>query len=152
MERPLRLPADPERRLLHRLSVSIRIHLPTQVRKLTLRTPTALFVKSCPASNPALPVKTLAPFSISEAAPAHGAVVGLTFTQPQGAQASAPAFVAWLSGLGVVFSDVTADGKTTVPPGLEGTVFAALTSSNQGPLTDDTLLSGFTFVEFSTLR
>ncbi|EIW62541.1 uncharacterized protein TRAVEDRAFT_42899 [Trametes versicolor FP-101664 SS1] len=108
----------------------------------------SLFVTSCPSSNPPLPVKTFPPLTLSEAAPAHGALVGLTFTKPTGAQASAPAFVAWFDGLSVVFSNVTADGQTVVPPGLEGTVFAALTSVNSGMPTDDTLLSGFTFAQF----
>ncbi|KAI0373538.1 hypothetical protein BV20DRAFT_742670 [Pilatotrama ljubarskyi] len=106
----------------------------------------SLFIKSCPSTNPALPVKTFPPVTISDAAPAHGSPVALTFTKPQGTQL-AGAQVAWLSGLGAVFSDLNADGKTTVPPGLNGTVFAAVVSDKNVP-TDSNMITGFTIVQF----
>ncbi|KAI0819317.1 ferritin-like domain-containing protein [Trametes gibbosa] len=107
----------------------------------------SLFVKSCPSSNPALPVKTFPPLTLSEAAPAHGADIGVAFTPAKGVDASGQKFVAWLNGLGVVFSSVSADGKTNVPAGLEGTVFAAVVSDMSMP-SDDNMLSGFTIAQF----
>ncbi|KAH9851445.1 ferritin-like domain-containing protein [Lenzites betulinus] len=107
----------------------------------------SLFVKSCPSSNPALPVKTFPALTLSEAAPAHGAAVAATFTPAAGADTSAPRYVAWLNGLAVEFSDLDKDGKTTVPSDLEGTVFAAVVSSKSMP-SDGNMLSGFTIAEF----
>ncbi|KAI0373539.1 hypothetical protein BV20DRAFT_1033848 [Pilatotrama ljubarskyi] len=106
----------------------------------------SLFVTNCPSSNPALPVKTFPPLTISEAAPAHGTPVALTFAPAQGQEVAA-AHVAWLSGLSVVYSELTADGTTTVPAGLRGTVFATVVSSQETP-NDKNMLSGFTIAQF----
>ncbi|KAI0633859.1 ferritin-like domain-containing protein [Trametes polyzona] len=109
----------------------------------------SLFITSCPSSNPALPVQTFPPLTLSEVAPTPGANVAVKFTPAQGQEqaAAGPKFVAWLSGLGTVFSPVAADGSTVVPPGLEGTIFAAVVSSEETP-SEKNMLSGFTFAQF----
>ncbi|KAH9851413.1 ferritin-like domain-containing protein [Lenzites betulinus] len=125
----------------------------------------SLFMKSCPESNPPLPVKTFPALTLSEAAPAHGAPVTATFTPAAGADTwasqlyapdlgratatftPAPKYVAWLNGRGVQYSDLGADGKTVVPAGLEGPVFPAVVSRKSMP-TDDNMLSGFTVARF----
>ncbi|KAI0768831.1 ferritin-like domain-containing protein [Trametes elegans] len=108
----------------------------------------SLFVTSCPESNPALPVKLFPALTLSNGAPAHGSPVTLTFDGAKSTSGAGKAFAAWLSGLNVVYSDVAADGSTTVPDTLEGTAFVAVVSSKAEPPSDDNLLSGFAIAEF----
>ncbi|KAI9059176.1 hypothetical protein FKP32DRAFT_1580154 [Trametes sanguinea] len=104
------------------------------------------FITSCPASNPALPVKAFPALSLSPATPTQGQTVRFKFTLPQGQVAPANTYVAWLNGLDVVFSVLNKDGTTTVPQGLAGTVFATVVSSKATP-NDDIMLSGFTIIQ-----
>jgi hypothetical protein len=107
----------------------------------------AQFITKCPETNPALPVKSFPAFALSVAAPAAGASVSV---KSDGLKADGKQYVAWFSGLQILFSDV-ADGKTTVPAALanQGTVYAALTSSNSGAPTDAQMLSGLAVVPFA---
>ncbi|KAL1945697.1 hypothetical protein VTO73DRAFT_1699 [Trametes versicolor] len=105
------------------------------------------FIKSCPSTNPALPVKAFPTLSLSDATPKHGKSVGFAFTPAAGQQASTTQYVAWLSGLDIVYSDLK-DGKTTVPANLRGTVFAVAVSSKDVAPNDDNMLSGFAIAEF----
>ncbi|KAI0644422.1 ferritin-like domain-containing protein [Trametes meyenii] len=107
----------------------------------------SLFIKDCPSSNPQLPVKSLPPITLSNAAPAPGTTINITFDAPKGADL-ASASVAWLDGLTVVYSDLNSDGSTVVPPALVGTVFAAVVSSQTEPPNDNNTLSGFAIAEF----
>jgi hypothetical protein len=113
----------------------MHLHLPAQ------------FIIKCPDTNPALPVKVLPAFVLSVAAPAAGSSVSV---KSDGIKADSKQYVAWFTGLQVLFSDI-ADGKTTVPAALanQGTVYAALTSSNAGAPTDAEMLSGLAVVPFS---
>ncbi|KAI0351019.1 hypothetical protein OH77DRAFT_978128 [Trametes cingulata] len=101
------------------------------------------FVQSCPSSNPALPVKTFPALAASGPAPAAGASLTLEFVGRE----AAPAYVAWLDGLNVIYSDLSASGMTTVPSGLRGTVFLAVVSSKETP-DDDNMQSAFTVLQF----
>ncbi|CDO71959.1 hypothetical protein BN946_scf184940.g106 [Trametes cinnabarina] len=107
----------------------------------------SLFVKSCPSSNPALPVTTFPALTISTGTPAPGATVSLKFTLPQGQAQPANTYVAWLNGLDVLYSDLAKDGTTSVPAGLAGVVFATLVSSKAAP-NDTNMMTGFTIVQF----
>ncbi|KAH9894777.1 ferritin-like domain-containing protein [Cubamyces lactineus] len=102
------------------------------------------FIKSCPSTNPTLPVQTFPALTLtttgSTASP--GDAVSLDFDKRP-----ASASVAWLSGLDVVYSDLDGSGKTTVPQGLMGTVFATVVSSKDAPPSDANMLSGFTIVQ-----
>jgi hypothetical protein len=95
-----------------------------------------------------LPVKVLSAFALSVAAPAAGLSVSV---KSDGLKADSKQYVAWFTGLQVLFSDIAADGKTTVPAALanQGTVYAALTSSNAGAPADAEILSGLVVVPFS---
>ena len=112
----------------------------------------AQFIKSCPASNPALPVQAHPALAISDAAPAAGETVKLSFDASGGSGNSTGAYyVAWLAGLGVVYSDVGGSAaalSTTVPDDLEGTVYAAVVSSKEQAVSDATLVTGFVVVQF----
>ena len=105
----------------------------------------AQFITSCPSSNPALPIQQHPKLSISNATPTAGQQV--TFQYDRGT-ASGGAFVVWLDGLDVVYSDLDGSGNTVVPEGLTGTVYAAVVSSNTEGVSDDTLVTGFAVAQF----
>ncbi|KAI0644421.1 ferritin-like domain-containing protein [Trametes meyenii] len=105
----------------------------------------SLFVKECPSSNPALPVKSFPTLTLSDSTPAHGASVFFKFDAPTQAPT---AYVAWLQGLGVVYSDLDSDWKTTVPTGLKGTVFATVVKDKNAAPNDTNMLSGFAIAQF----
>ncbi|KAI0656594.1 ferritin-like domain-containing protein [Cubamyces menziesii] len=104
------------------------------------------FIKSCPSTNPSLPVQAFPALTLtssssgSSVSPGHA--VSLDFDKRP-----ANASVAWLSGLDVVYSDLDGSGKTTVPQGLMGTVFATAVSSKDAPPSDANMLSGFAIVQ-----
>ncbi|OSC99381.1 hypothetical protein PYCCODRAFT_1427221 [Trametes coccinea BRFM310] len=106
----------------------------------------SLFIKSCPAANPALPVKTFPALTISPASPTQGQTVSFKFTLPQGQAAPANTYVAWLNGLDVVFTVLDKEGQTTVPQGLAGTVFATVVSSEVAP-SDENMVAGYTILQ-----
>jgi rubrerythrin len=105
------------------------------------------FIKSCPDSNPTLPVTAYPAFSFAVATPAVGQKVKINFDNKNNVS---PLYVAYYSGLNVFFSDVGSDGTTTIPSDLAntGTVYASVVSSNSGVPTDSTTLSGFTILYF----
>ena len=57
-------------------------------------------------------------------------------------------FVVWLDGLDVIYTALSRDGKTIVPQGLAGTVYAAVVSTKSQPVSDSTLVTGFVVVQF----
>ena len=108
----------------------------------------AQFITSCPSTNPPLPVQAFPALTLSNSAPAAGAKIKAAIASPKGAKIEGKTFLAWLDGLDVVYTDVAADGSTTVPPGLAGTVYAVAVSSKDSPLSDAVLRSGFAVVQF----
>ncbi|KAI0767666.1 ferritin-like domain-containing protein [Fomes fomentarius] len=104
------------------------------------------FITSCPTSNPALPVQPFPALTLSDGAPAHGATITATIAGDKAG--SGETFIAWLDGLDVVFSDLKSDGKTTVPDGLAGTVYAVAVSSKDKALSEGVLRSGLAVVQF----
>ena len=118
----------------------------------------AQFITSCPQDNPALPVQAHPALTISNAAPAAGEQVTFTYNRsPARAVARDDAdadrrprgkFVVWLDGLDVIYTALSRDGKTIVPQGLAGTVYAAVVSTKSAPVSDATLVTGFAVVQF----
>ncbi|CDO77746.1 hypothetical protein BN946_scf184993.g9 [Trametes cinnabarina] len=106
----------------------------------------APFIKSCPSSNPPLPVKTFPQLKISPTDPNEGAQVTVKYIKPSDAP-DGDRYVAWLDGLQAVFTKVNKDGKAKVPDGLMGTVYAAVVKSKDMP-DDNTMESGFAVVQF----
>jgi hypothetical protein len=107
---------------------------------------TAQFITRCPESNPALPVKALPAMTLTPSSPAPGSTV----TIATAAARKRPVFVAWFSGLQVLFSPVSGN-TTTVPAALahSGIVYAALVGSDKAAPKDDELLSGVAVVPFA---
>ncbi|KAI0689806.1 ferritin-like domain-containing protein [Cerioporus squamosus] len=108
---------------------------------------------SCPSSNPTLPfdVQPFPTLTLSEDSPAPGASIIAHFTPVNGTDTpDGPAYVAWVSGLGVEYSELGHNGETTVPHGLNGTVYAlAVSSKNAGMPSAANLLSGLTVAQVS---
>jgi hypothetical protein len=106
----------------------------------------ALFIKSCPESNPVLPVKA---FPAVSAAPANPARVGdkLTLTVAKSVDAKAAYFI---TILGPVSAPIEGSGSTytiTVPTGVQGgQEYLVLTSSADKP-TDDNIVAGPAVIE-----
>ncbi|KAI0326830.1 hypothetical protein GY45DRAFT_56731 [Cubamyces sp. BRFM 1775] len=101
------------------------------------------FIKSCPSTNPQLPIQTFPALTLTSSGStvSPGNTVSISFDKRP-----ANASVAWLSGLDIVYSDLDGSGKTTVPQGLMGTVFATVVSSKDAP-SDTNMLSGFAIVQ-----
>ena len=107
----------------------------------------AQFIASCPSSNPPLPVQAHPALNVSSGAPAAGQDVTFAFDRSQVA-GNATLSVAWLDGLNVTYSDLGAQGNTTVPGGFAGTVYAAVVSSREQAPSDANLVSGFAVLQF----
>lgn len=75
--------------------------------------------------------------------PTQGATVFVSLTLKA---AAAKYYLAWLDGLTVKYTQIT-NGQAAVPAGLDGTVYAAVVSS-QDPPSASNLVSGFAVVQF----
>ncbi|GBE83320.1 predicted protein [Sparassis crispa] len=103
------------------------------------------FIDACPASNPPIPVTVFPPLSVSNSTPAHGDTIALAYN------ASVPAgnttFLAWYSGLSTTFTPI-ANGTTTVPDALLGTVYAGVVANQSAQTGDATMLTGLAVFNF----
>ncbi|KAI0071938.1 hypothetical protein K474DRAFT_1606039 [Panus rudis PR-1116 ss-1] len=108
------------------------------------------FLKSCPSTNPKFPVKILPALTLASEKAAPSAPATFKFDLPADV-ASQPLFLAYFSGFDVKYSDLSKNGDsftTTIPGGLQGTVYAAVVKSNTETATDDTILTGLAMLEF----
>ncbi|KAI0319459.1 ferritin-like domain-containing protein [Amylostereum chailletii] len=105
------------------------------------------FITSCPESNPKLPVSAFPALSFS-ANPTPGQTADLTYTPPDGVDASVPLFVAFLSGQSAVFVALTDSKKVAIPSDLRGTVYA-LISTDGSAVNDNTTIAGPAVLDFS---
>jgi len=111
----------------------------------------AQFIKKCPSSNPALPVKSFPALTLSNASPASGSQITVKIADSSKtgfAKKHGKTYMAWLNSFQVVYSDIDGHGNTVVPSGLAGTVYAAVVSSKKQMPSDATLVSGFAVVQF----
>lgn len=103
---------------------------------------TAQFITSCPSTNPALPVTPLPMLSITDnVSPAPNSTIELTFDASGGKSA------AWLSGLEAVFTPLDDNNQTTVPDSVHGTLYVAVVSNEDMPLTDANMVTGLAIVQ-----
>ncbi|KAI0329769.1 hypothetical protein GY45DRAFT_1304127 [Cubamyces sp. BRFM 1775] len=105
----------------------------------------APFIKSCPSTNSALPIKLYPALQLSTTTPAPKSEITASYTTPR--EDAGERYVAWMDGLSVVYSTLGQDGKATVPEGLMGTVYAVVVSSKETP-SDDNMLSGYALAQF----
>ncbi|KAG8844846.1 hypothetical protein FRB96_002806 [Tulasnella sp. 330] len=99
------------------------------------------FITSCPSTNPALPFKAFPALTVSPATGTPGSEISVTYNG-----ATDGVFMAFYSGLSTVFMPISG-GKVTIPKGLEGTVYAVV-STNGTAVTDDTTVAGPAIFEF----
>jgi hypothetical protein len=107
----------------------------------------ALFIKSCPATNPTLPVKAFPVFGV---APAGFAKVGdkLTLTVPSSVDAKAAFFVTILGPVSAPLEGSGSSYTVTVPEGVQGgQEYLLLTSSADKPTDDNIVAIGIVPVE-----
>jgi hypothetical protein len=95
----------------------------------------APFIKSCPSTNPVLPVKKFKSLTLDSTTPGQ-----TTTVKVDGEPCADNTWVAFLHGSKVDFVQVV-DNSVTIPSTLFGTVYAVLTSSNKA-VNDDTTIAG----------
>ncbi|EPQ53145.1 hypothetical protein GLOTRDRAFT_46095, partial [Gloeophyllum trabeum ATCC 11539] len=104
------------------------------------------FIKSCPESNPPLPVKAFPGLTISPSMPKAGSTIKVAVDKFD----TVGMFMAYYSGLSVLSSEIQ-NGETVIPEGLQGVVFAGVVSekSTQDKTpTDETMKSGLVAIDF----
>lgn len=108
----------------------------------------AAFIKSCPDSNPPLPVKAFPTLTATQGIPAAG---GIPFTFAAPGSLPATFFVTFVSGLDTISVDATKDGdmiRTTIPVAAAGQTYAFVTNAKaNGTLTDSLILFGPAVIE-----
>ncbi len=102
------------------------------------------YITNCPQLPPLPPDEP--GLTLSDHSPAPGASVVAHFAPASGTSTVVrPAYVAWMNGSGVEYSELGRNGETTVPQGLNGTVYAIAVSSkpeDAGMPSVESLLSG----------
>lgn len=99
------------------------------------------FITGCPSTNPPLPVKAFPTLAVS-AKPVAGSKVTLTFDST-----ASNLNLALIGSTGTQFAKIS--GKSaTLPKGLEGTVYAVVTSASSGAVGDDTVVAGPAIITF----
>nr|VWO95340.1 Exopolygalacturonase (ExoPG) (EC (Galacturan 1,4-alpha-galacturonidase) (Poly(1,4-alpha-D-galacturonide)galacturonohydrolase) [Ganoderma boninense] len=104
------------------------------------------FITACPVTYPQLPIIPLPALTLSNSTPEPGSTVNFSFPQANFTSGT-PYYAAWLDGLNVTYTDIAADGSTTVPGGLLGIVYVATVSSQETP-SDSNLVSGFALIAY----
>lgn len=108
----------------------------------------ASFIKSCPASNPALPVKAFPGLTATQGAPTSQ---GVSFTFMPASTPPADFFVTFVSGLTTTSVTGTMEGdmvSVVIPDTIQGQSYAFITSENAtASITDSMILFGPAIVE-----
>ncbi|KAH8111503.1 ferritin-like domain-containing protein [Phellopilus nigrolimitatus] len=108
----------------------------------------ASFITSCPSANPALPFTAFPALTIvaagggAPAAPGKSAQVAFKDSGSGGDR-----YVAFMSGLSTTFAKIDGNKQVTIPAGLQGTVYAVVTSSGSNA-TDASTLAGPAILSF----
>ncbi|KAF9520844.1 hypothetical protein BS47DRAFT_1286725 [Hydnum rufescens UP504] len=104
------------------------------------------FITTCPSTNPALPVLAFPKLNVTSTGNiTAGQPLTLAFTPANSTSANTttPYFVAFFSGLTVSFAPLGANNNTVIiPDGLNGTVFAVVTTIGNGTVTDGNTVAG----------
>ncbi|EIW62516.1 uncharacterized protein TRAVEDRAFT_62539 [Trametes versicolor FP-101664 SS1] len=101
------------------------------------------YIDECPDANPDLPLRSYPQLTVYPGYPTQGGTVFVSLTLKA---AAAKYYLAWLDGLTVQYTPITS-GQAAVPAGLDGTVYAAVVST-QDPPSAANLVSGFAVVQF----
>ncbi|KAF8068058.1 ferritin-like domain-containing protein [Lyophyllum atratum] len=101
------------------------------------------FIKSCPESNPPLPVKAFPTLTVPPTA--EGEHAKLEF---EAHEDHTQLYAAFLSGTGTVFVEINDKNEVLIPEGLLGLVFVLVTSDG-GKVADESTVAGPTMLQFS---
>ncbi|KAI9698531.1 MAG: hypothetical protein M1836_004112 [Candelina mexicana] len=107
----------------------------------------AAFIKSCPPSNPALPVKPFPALTATQGLPTSQ---GISFTFSTKLTLTQKFYITFASGLNVTSVDATVSNgmiSTTIPTTISGQSYAFVTSSMVTSLNDSVILAGPAIVE-----
>jgi len=96
----------------------------------------APFITSCPATNPALPVKAFPTLTASAGPYAAGDKVKFTWDNSTDGQ-----YAIFLSGLNQVAAGFDSDGMVVIPEGVTGQVYVVISSQNE-TVSDDLTVAG----------
>lgn len=101
----------------------------------------AQFITSCPATNPALPVKAFPVLTLTTTgALTPGETITLTYPN------QTTGYAIFLSALGQTVVEYPASGEVAIPEGLYGQTYVVISSAN-ATVTDDATLAGPAIVE-----
>jgi len=113
----------------------------------------AAFIVSCPASNPALPVKAFPTLTLDSTSSSISAGSIVTLLTPgytvKAASGEVTIYAAFISVTGptfVVATPVAGGFSVTIPAGFSGQSYAVLTNCNE-TVTDDTIVAGPAIIE-----
>jgi len=100
------------------------------------------FIVSCPATNPPLSAKPFPPLKVSAGVPGQNVTVTFEDNNSEG-----PFFLALLSGLSSTIVPIDCNNEATLPKGLQGVVFALVTTSSHR-VSDNTTVAGVVPLNF----
>ena len=98
----------------------------------------ASFITSCPSSNPTLPFKAFQNLTV-EGTPAAGERIRLSYNDTSASNETQ--YFALFSGLNTTFASISDSKVVTLPEGLQGLVFAVVTS-NGSAVSDASTIAG----------
>jgi hypothetical protein len=107
------------------------------------------FIVSCPESNSKLPVTPLPKLALDPTSPHPKENVEVKFKMDEIQADGAQLYVAWLNGIELHYSDISKDGKATVPKGLQGVVYAAVVRAKAEKPTEQEILTGLVMFEIA---
>jgi len=102
------------------------------------------FITSCPSSNPQLPFTPFPKLTINGKYTA-GQKVSLSFDASKAN--GQPLFLALQTGLNTVFTPISGSKAATIPQGLQGIVYASVSTNGQA-LTDGSTIAGPAVLDF----
>ncbi len=100
------------------------------------------FIKSCPKTNPPLPVKVFPKLTVNSSNPKPGDIVSLTFDNCDDSLVAV-----FLTGLDMVTAPIK-DGKVVIPASLRGTVYLVISDDASGKVSDATTVAGPALLQF----
>lgn len=108
------------------------------------------FIKSCPASNAALPVKAFPGLAVAQGQPAAPSI-DITFSVV-GAVDKSIKFAAFVNGLDTIYVSISQSVgpliTVKIPATVSGQTYVFLTKDNkEGPVTDDNIVNGPAIIE-----
>jgi hypothetical protein len=103
------------------------------------------FIKTCPSTNPALPVKAFPTLTLSSTKP------GSKSTLKFDSNSTSPLYLALFQSIvSTTFLPIDSKKTVTLPAAgkLEGTVYGVVTTASNGTVSDDNVIAGVAILQF----